>query len=234
MALLHSEDFQKLPPNPRERWLALRDLLELRYENEIASEFGMSNHDAQLEYVAVLADAGNELELFTVTYPSAANIEEEFSAFKAQMAATAARLSLQAYDQPELVLSDPVKARLHAEIDRLRAVIGEIDMADSKRAKLLELLNTLDAEVESTRFDYKRFWKNFVVVCGTIAATTGFLAAAPHAKDTIASIVTTLGAQQNAQDNAMNPDALTKDPPIPSLPPPPKLIENDKSQTDQD
>jgi hypothetical protein len=183
MPLISLSDLQKLPDEPVQKWLHLRELLERRLE--AVTEDRNGTDPAYLrEYCYTLVSAAAEFGLGTFSSFSVANIHEDFPLIQSEVITLATKLSLRQPSrniQNSVALPRKTKAKIFTQIERLRAMVTEADISDNQRKKLFAKLDEFHSLVVAPRTDFARLMIVVAAVATFVGETTGFVADAPVA-----------------------------------------------------
>lgn len=191
MGLIYSSDFERLPLEPVQRWLKLRDFLEKRLGEFDDLRQGVSDEDL-CEYCVVLKNAAEELKLGEIAEVSIGEIRRDFPFIKAQIHALATKLSMRAsIANAELSVSLPrtTKSKIFAQIERLRQMASSSELTDTQKKRVFSKLDELHGLVLAQRTDYGKLMLAITVVAVVLSDTTSFLADAPNALTTITALI---------------------------------------------
>ncbi len=200
MPLVAASDFEVLPQEPEARWLQLRDLIETRLDHG----FDMNNRSYEtydlLEYVEVLTAAAEELGINGLKNLPPSNIHEEFSTFRASVAALATRLSLRIAPRKfahSVAIQRPTRKTILLQITKLRAMIDESELSPTKKQKAAQQIDQLHTLVISERTDIAKVGMVLVGIGAFAVGTTSLLADLPNAVGTISMLI---GAEKQEED----------------------------------
>lgn len=208
---------------PNLRWLKLRERLEVELSHrELSSE---GNTDSELlEFATILADqAQSELEI-NLEPPSIGNILDDFAIFRAQVSSLAMSIGKKAAEEKQkqfVLLADDTADAIRAQIALLRAMVAQSEFATQQKTRLNELLDELEAQIETKELSYNSFYKPLGIITAIVVGTTTFLADAPAA---IATITNLVGIQDLANQEHRDTNRISTDAAVPLLPPPPKSL----------
>ena len=211
MALILSADFEALPTEPTLRWLKLRDLLERRLESSVESQEGRSDSDL-VEYWSVLANAADELNVGSLPAISHGNIRQSFEVFQSEVIALATRLSLRTPSinrALSVALERPTRAKIHAQIERLRKLVASSELDAERKNKLNAKLDELQTLITAPRTDFGKTLEVLAFIAMVIAGTTSFLADAPDALTTITAMI---AADKEAEESEQRAIEVAKEP----------------------
>jgi hypothetical protein len=191
MALVSATDFKSLPLEPISRWLDLRDLLEKRLDFATDTMQGVSDEHL-LEYCDVLVSAAEELKLGAFSSYSTGNIRDHYVGIRSEIVKLATKLSLRASDSNaafSVALRRDSRAKILAQVKKLRTLVSESDLAESKKKALFDKLDELNSLTTSPRTDFAKLMQVLAYLALGLGGTTAFLADAPDALATISAVV---------------------------------------------
>ncbi|MEL6315749.1 MAG: hypothetical protein AAFQ60_17105 [Pseudomonadota bacterium] len=222
MARLVSSDFDGLPTEPKARWLAIREILEMRLDQAEEFEQGITVQD-MMQYAYAVAEAAKTLGVGTLELPTPSSISEDFSEFRAKVGGLATHLSLRASHEQHLnsKLSSEVQERIRLQTARIRELIHGHNEDIRNSDKLLQMLDAFEKEIDGGSLDLSQAMRTLAFIAAGLGGTTAFLADAPQA---LATIQQTIGLQIAANEEQKAMLQFPNDPPTPSLPPMPKLL----------
>lgn len=203
MGLVNSTDYDELPLEPVKRWLKLRDLVERRLEEVTDYQNGPSEEDL-IEYCAVLINAAEALGLGDFDNISIGQIRENYQHLRSQIIGLATRLSIggtQKQGQLSVTLSAPNKVKIIAEIEKLRALVGDCDFSSKQKDRLNSKLNDLHRIILNDRVDFAKLMAILAFLSAGLFNSTSFLADAPQAIATISSVI---GVAKEEEEQAQN------------------------------
>jgi len=218
--LISEDDFESLPDDPLEKFVALEAICRRSLSRLIASETHVTyDHFARLQYMSVVSAAAAELGVEGVSFPFGLdNPIEGLEDFMLSVARATMRIRLKSKaSKPYSVqLSNRTKACIEIEINKLRSSISKSDLPESKKDSLLKKLDELSSQLnEKTRISFAVTMSILTHIAAGLGGTTAFLAEAPAA---IATITSLIGADKAAEDSETK--RLTTPEPTKALPAP--------------
>ncbi len=199
--LITDEDIENLPEEPHERFVALDTICRRSLSRLISNESQVSfDNFARIQYMSYIAAAAEELGVQGIFYPKLMNPIEGFEEFVREVGAASMRIRLKSKSSKlySVELSNITKARIEQEIGKLREIINNSDLSETKKEALLIKLGELSSHLyEKRRISLAKTMTILMFVSSGLMMTTSFLADAPQAMTTITSLI---GADKEAED----------------------------------
>lgn len=218
--LMSDEDYEGLPEEADQKFVAIEAICR-RNLNRFIGQEDRNEFDDLLrnQYMMMVSSAAAELGIEGVQYPHNADRPAfELDRFMVEVTGVVTRVRLRSSSSRagSVQIAAKTRVQLEVQIRRLRAAIEKGDMPPEKRKALLARLDQLADEVAKTRLNLSKAMVVLAYVSMSVAAGTSFLADAPDAITTIASLI---GIDQQAEDAERERIGA---PPVPKALPPPE------------
>ena len=230
--LISEEDFDNLPDDPLDKFVALDAICRRSLSRLISNESQVSfDNFARLQYMSIISAAASELGVEGVPFPhNLTNPVDGFEKFLLDVGAANMRIRLQNRTSKlySVELTNRTKARIEQEINKLREFIINSDIPERKRKSLLKKLDELSEYIsDRKRINFNQTMAILTYVAANITLATSFLADAPGALATLTTITSLIGVDKEEEE--ANTKRLTTQQPLKALPAPPKEKCTDQS-----
>ncbi|ATU90630.1 hypothetical protein [Phyllobacterium zundukense] len=217
--LMTEEDYHNLPEEPELKFVIIEATCR-RNMNSVISHETPASFDALIrsQYMTLVATAATELGIQGVEYPShLSDPSEGLNRFMLDASAASTRIRLRRTPNQagSVRLSARTRGRIELQMRKLRDVIENADMPDARRRSLIDKLNALAAEINEPRVSFAKTMAIIAFISVGITTGASFLADAPEAITTIASLI---GQDKEAEDAE---NARLGAPPVPKALPAP-------------
>lgn len=221
--LITGEDYDGLPEDPEQRFVALEAICRNNMNRLVSEdERGEFTDRMYAQYMTTVSAAAAELGVGELGYP----VDSErpvvhIDRFLLDASAIITRIRLRASGKAKALsvqLSARNRGRIELEIRRLRGIIERSEMPPDKRARLLAKLDELSKEMTSPRVTFGKAFAVLAIVAVAVTQGTSFLADAPDAIATIASLIGEDKEAEEAEIARLGPPPTPKALPAPAKP----------------
>ncbi|KYC34457.1 hypothetical protein WA1_51745 [Scytonema hofmannii PCC 7110] len=230
--LISEEDYESLPDDPEGQFIALESICRRNMTKLITRETtGAFDSMVRLQYMSTVSAAAEELGLPSLyAYHAFEDPTDAFNDFimSANSLATKIRLRKAGSNNYNSVrLGVKTRGRIEQEIAKLRNIVINSNLDREDKGLILKKLDELSSEIGRTRVSFSKVMAILAYVGMGVGGTTAFIADAPDAIATIASL---LGADKEAENKEAKRLGLERS--IKSLPPP-KVTSQSESYDDE-
>lgn len=200
--LLSDVDYDNLPDGAEDQFLSLQSICRERLFKALAEVSSTSvTEKLKIQYMTHVAAAAEQLGLPPLyQYRGRVNPADVFDQFLESVDYLITQMNLERRSRNNAMsvqLSYETKNAIEQQVHRLRAIIEKSNLSEDQKKSLLKKLDELLAELQQPRFS---FWKAMAII-GSISMGmqigASFLADAPDAIATIASLI---AADKEAED----------------------------------
>lgn len=213
--LISEQDYENLPEEPDEQFLALEKICRQNMLELITNETPNTYDEmVRLSYMSTVSAAAEELGFDSLfPYYKLVNKIEGFSEFLLSANGLATRLRLRKAGRnpsTSVRLTNRTRGLIELQINKLREIISTSDLPREKQAALLKKLDELIYELSNTRISFSRVMAILAYVGMGVGGATGFLADAPEALTTITSLIGQDKEAENEEVRRLGPPPETK------------------------
>ncbi|WKL58204.1 hypothetical protein Q1W73_04270 [Asticcacaulis sp. ZE23SCel15] len=202
--LISAEEYDNLPDDPQEQFVELEGICRRNMTKMISNQTPVDfDRIVRMQYMTTVASAAQELDIEGILYPYNADDPVcEIDIFLLKVSGVVTRIRLRSRvknRQYSVQLGIRTRAKIEIQIIKLRDIISQANLPESKRMRLLEKLDALSIELNKTRLG---FAKAMLAIAGfsalALSEGAGLLADAPEA---IATITSLIGQDKEAEDS---------------------------------
>jgi uncharacterized protein (UPF0147 family) len=233
--IISEAEYEALPDDPEEKFIALEAVCR-RNMNGMMSEDTSGNFDnmIRLQYMATVSAAAQELGIQELEFPTFEHDFDypRFANFSLKANGLVTRLRLRKTTKNNAVsvrLANKTRGRIEQQIQTLRGIINEADMPEEQRTAMLRKLDELSVELSQPRISFSKVMAILAFVSVGVSGVTGFLADAPQAITTIASLIGADKIAEDAEARRLGPPPTPKALPAPPsrIAPPPSALDDE-------
>jgi hypothetical protein len=225
--LIKSEDYENLPEDPEDCFLALEAICRANLLLSISSEDVSPDYvqEIQRNYMFVIASAADQLGIVGLAVIHGPGTWSEiYRRFSLQVQAAITRLNLRRRTTSKLLsvaLEPNTKTKIRHHIGRIRESLDTIEEKDGRKSRLVVRLAQFEAELDKQRLSFAgvgSFMCQTILLLGAVASFGSDVpAAVRHAAQAADSIMRLIGEDKETEERAQRRLA----PPAPALPAPP-------------
>jgi hypothetical protein len=228
--LITATDYESLPAeDDEESFLALEAICRRNLERLSSGQSISQIGSLRESYMAIVFNAASECGISDLTYSRTGNVNDRFAQFVTDVDGLVARLRLRGRRRSgpySVQLTTNTRTKIEHQVSRLRRMIEESDLPESRKRALLAKLDELSQEIANSR--RVSFGKILACLGPVLAAVAGLTTISADGPNAVSNIITLISKDKETEDNALQrlappPKAL----PAPLPPPEPAHLDDD-------